>query len=101
MAGNTIKTVAVGGRTGFVVMLPQTGSPSRARPETVVVFQTAMTAHASDEVDTILSRTGAAEVHLPPGCSNAAVASITARVNIRVIQVGIMETDSPGIALSR
>jgi hypothetical protein len=101
MAGNTIKTVAVGGRTCFVVMLAQAGSPSRARPETVGVFQTAMTAHASDEVDTILSRTGAAEVHLPLGCSNAVMTVFTARVNIRIFQVAVVETDSPGKSLSR
>jgi hypothetical protein len=38
MAVNAEKTVAVGGRTCFVVMLAQTGSPSRARPEIVGIF---------------------------------------------------------------
>jgi hypothetical protein len=38
MAGDAEETVAVGRRTGFVVMLAQTGSPTRARPETVGIF---------------------------------------------------------------
>jgi hypothetical protein len=38
MAVDAKKTLAVGWRTGFVVMLAQTGSPSRARPETVGIF---------------------------------------------------------------
>jgi hypothetical protein len=38
MAVSAKKTVAIGWRTCFVVMLAQTGSPSRARPETVGIF---------------------------------------------------------------
>jgi hypothetical protein len=54
-----------------------------------------MTPHTGNEVDTILSRTGAAEVHLHLECSSAAMAVITAGANIRVIQVGVVETGSP------
>jgi len=38
MAVNAKKTVAVGRRTGFVVMLAQTGSPTRALPQIVGIF---------------------------------------------------------------
>jgi hypothetical protein len=38
MAVNTKKTFAVGWRTFFVVMLAQTGTPSRTRPETVGIL---------------------------------------------------------------
>jgi hypothetical protein len=101
MASNTKKTVAVGGRTSFVVMLAQAGSPSRARPETVGVFQTAMTPHTGNEIDTILSRTGAAEVYLPLKCSSTAMAVVTAGADIRVIQVGGVETGPPVKILRR
>jgi len=38
MAVNAKKTIAVGWCTCFVVMLAQTGSPTRARPEIIGVF---------------------------------------------------------------
>jgi hypothetical protein len=38
MAVDAKKTIAVGWRTCFVVMLAQTGSPSRTRPKTVGIF---------------------------------------------------------------
>jgi hypothetical protein len=101
MAGNTKKTVAVSWRAGFVVMLAKAGSPARAGPETVGVFQTAMAAHTGDEIDIVLGRTGTAEVYHPLEGSSAAMTGVTAGVNIRVVQVGIVETDSPGKALSR
>jgi hypothetical protein len=95
MAVDAEKTVAVGGRTCFVVMLAQSGSPSRARPESVGIFQTAMTPHTGNEVDTVLCGTGTAEVYQSAGRPNTAVAVITGAANIRVIQVGVVETGSP------
>jgi hypothetical protein len=101
MAGNTKETVAVGWHTCFVVMLAKTGSPTRAVPLIVGIFQTTMTAHTGDEVDAVLRGGGVAEVYHTAECSSAAVAGITAAVDIRIIQVGFVETGSPVKILRR
>jgi len=95
MAVDAKKTIAVGRCTGFVVMLAQTGSPTRAGPETVGVFQTAVTPHAGDGVDTVLGVGGTADVDHSLEGSSAAMTVVTAGVDIRVIQVGGVETGSP------
>jgi hypothetical protein len=101
MAVDAIKTVAVGRRTCFVVMLAQTGSPTRAIPQIVGIFQTAMTPHTRNEVDTVHGNGGTTEVYHSAGRPSAAVAGITAGANIRIIQVGVVETGSPVKILRR
>jgi hypothetical protein len=101
MAVSAKKTVAVGWRTCFVVMLAQTGSPSRTRSQIVGVFQTAVTPRTGNEVGTVHSSAGTAEVYHSLECPNAAVAIITAAANIRIIQVGVVETGSPVEVLRR
>jgi hypothetical protein len=76
-------------------MLAQTGSPSRAVPLVVGIFQATVAAHTGDEVDTVLRRTGTAEIYHVAECSCAAVAGITVAADIRIIQVGFVETGSP------
>jgi hypothetical protein len=101
MAGNTEFTVAVGRHICFVVMLAQTGSPTRAVPLSVGIFHTTMTAHTGDEVDAVLRVGGAAEVyHIGVVCISAAVADITA-VEIRFFGVGVVETGFPVMILRR
>jgi hypothetical protein len=101
------KKIAVGWRTCIRVMLAQTGSPSRPkRPESVGIFYTAMTAHTGNGVDTVLSGVGTADVYLIAGCSRAVVTvdatgPTTCVGDIHINRVGIVETDSPGKALSR
>jgi hypothetical protein len=96
------KKIAVGWRTCIRVMLAQTGSPSRPkRPESVGIFYTAMTPHTGNEVRTVRSGVGNAEVCHSDGCSFAAVTVVAAAANSRIIQVGVVETLSPGMALSR
>jgi hypothetical protein len=101
MAMNAKKTEAVGRRTRFIVMLAQTGSPPRARPISVGIFYTAMTPHTGNGVRTVRSGVGNAEVCHSDGCSFAAVTVVAVAANGRIIQVGVVETTSPGIALSR
>jgi hypothetical protein len=101
MAANTKKPVAVGWHIGFVVMLAQTGSPSRAGPETVGVFQPAMTPHTRNGVDAVLGVAGTAEVDHSLECSSAAMTVVTAGADIRVIQVGVVESGSPVKILRR
>ena len=103
---NAKKTAAVGRCTRFIVMLAQAGSPPRARPRSVGIFYTAMTPHTGNGVDTVLSGVGTADVYLIAGCSRAVVTvdatGPTSCVgDIHIIRVGIVETDSPGKALSR
>jgi len=95
-------TRAIGWHTCFHVMLAQTGSPSRARgrQDTVGIVETAMTPHAGNVVDIVLSVAGAAEVYRSTGCSSAVVTGATA-AKTQIIHVGIVETGSPGMALSR
>jgi hypothetical protein len=85
------------------VVLAQTGSPSVAiGPETVGICETAMAPRTGDGVNTVFSVAGTAEVYLSnKRYSSAAVAVVTAAVNIRIIQVGVVETGIPRNALSR
>ena len=101
MAINAMKTEAVGRCTRFIVMLAQTGSPPRARPRSVGIFYTAMTPHTGNGVRAVRSGVGNAEVCHSDGCSFAAVTVVAAAANSRIIQVGVVETLSPGMALSR
>jgi hypothetical protein len=96
-------TRAVGWHTCFHVMLAQTGSPSRARgrQDTVGIFYAAMTPHTGNGVSTVCSGVGNAEMCHSDGCPLAAVTVVTASANSRIIQVGIVQALSPGIALSR
>jgi hypothetical protein len=54
-----------------------------------------MTPHTANEVDTVHSGAGAIEVYHSLECSSAAVAMITGAADIRIIQVGVVETGSP------
>jgi hypothetical protein len=54
-----------------------------------------MTSHTGDEIDAVHRVGRTAEVYHSLECSIAAVTVVTAGANIRVIQVGIVETDSP------
>jgi hypothetical protein len=103
MAVTTNKTQAVGWRTCLPVMLAQAGSPPRTRiwRDRVGIFYTAMTPHTGNEVRTVRSGVGNAEVCHSDGCSFAAVTVVAAAANSRIIQVGVVETVSPGMALSR
>jgi hypothetical protein len=89
---------------GIVMVLAQTGSPSVAKgPETVGIFETAVAPRTGNGVNTVLSVAGTAEVYRSlgnGGCIDATVTVVTAAANIRIIQVGVVETDSPVNALS-
>jgi hypothetical protein len=101
MAMNAKKAEAVGRRTCFIVMLAQTGSPSRARSIRVGIVYTAMTPHTGNSVNAVLSDVGTADVYRITGCSSAVVAVLTGRAfNIRIVQVGFVEMGSPNKALS-
>ncbi len=67
MAVSANKTQAVGWRTCLHVMLAQTGSPSRARPISVGIIYTAMTPHTGNEVRTVHSGVGLAELYHSDG----------------------------------
>ncbi len=101
MTINAIKAEAVGRCTCFIVMLAQTGSPPRAWPRSVGIFYTAVAPHTGNEVRTVRSGVGNAEVCHSDGCSFAAVTVVATAANSRIIQVGVVETLSPGMALSR
>jgi hypothetical protein len=99
MTGSAKKTVAVSRRTRVDVMLAQTGSPPRASPQIVFIFQAAVTPHTGNGVDAILSGGRTAEVYRPTLGSSAAVTVVTAAFDIRIAQMGCVEAVPPGPAL--
>jgi hypothetical protein len=84
-------------------MLAQTSSPPVAIwPESVGIFKTAMAPRTGNGVLTVFSVARTAEVYLPKeGYVNTAMTVIAGTTNIRIIQVAVVETASPGEALSR
>jgi hypothetical protein len=95
------KTIAVSRYTRRVVMLAQTGTPSRTQPDTVGVLQAAVAPHAGNEVDAVHRRGGTAEVDLPLERPIAAMAVVAIVPNIGVVEVGVVETDPPVEILRR
>jgi hypothetical protein len=97
-------TTCASGCAGFVMMLTQTGSPSRAVHWrfTVGIRETAVTPHTGNRVRTVLGVTGTTEVYLSKETDvGTAVAVVTAAADVRIAQVGVVETASPAkVALS-
>jgi hypothetical protein len=96
------------GRAGIVMVLTQTGPPSRThtRRDRVGIFQPAVTPHAGDGVDTVLGAVGTADVYRIAGCSRAIVTVDPTGPrrwvgDIHIIRVGIVETGSPGEGRTR
>jgi hypothetical protein len=88
------------GLAGSVVMLAQTGSPSRAvrGRDRVGIFRPAVTPHTGNGVDTVLGGAGAAEVYRIARYSSAVVTVATVAANIHIIQVDLVEMACPDMA---
>jgi hypothetical protein len=97
-------TTYAGRFAGIVMMLAQTGSPSRAVTwrDAVGIFQTAVTPHTGNRVNAVLGVAGTAEIYLSvKRCISAVVAVVTAAVDIRINRMGVVETGVPGKGVSQ